>query len=178
MEKAPVKLFLCGKAFNPNIPIEDQGETDLRAFLLLKLEAEVSECRVFLGEHTELINQYNQARFGSRLSEETTNLSHFEMALANYVDLVVIFPESAGSFVELGMFSAAGQIAKRLLIIADKNYEQYASFVKRGALRAAVERNAKVEWLHYSDRDAIFASVKERVNMVKEHRVIERYFQD
>ncbi|SRR6266702_4108088 len=116
-ERAHVRVFLCGKAL-PNEPLTNHLQAHLRAYLWERLERELNGCQVFLGEHTNLIKQYELASGRTVTNDgqaQSANLTHFEANLAKWAHLVVIFPESPGSFAELGMFSVAPQIGRKLL---------------------------------------------------------------
>lgn len=59
------------------------------------------------------------------------NLNEFETLIANSVDSVLIFPESPGSFAELGLFSAKPELAKKTLVASWTQY-QGSSFITLG----------------------------------------------
>jgi hypothetical protein len=64
------------------------------------------------------------------------NYLEFEVDLAQITELIVLFSESAGSFVELGAFSMISEISERLLVvIRDKHYRE-DSFIRLGPLLA------------------------------------------
>lgn len=75
---------------------------------------------------TELLRQ---------LDERGQNISRFERTIAETVDSVLIFPESPGSFAELGYFSAHESIAKKTLVAIDINH-QNNSFINLGPVHA------------------------------------------
>ncbi len=57
------------------------------------------------------------------IDERGSNISLFEKTIAETVDSVLIFPESPGSFAELGFFSAHEQIAKKMLVAIRQSTE-------------------------------------------------------
>jgi len=71
---------------------------------------------------TELLRQ---------IEERGTNISLFEKTIAETVDSVLIFPESPGSFAELGFFSGQESIAKKTLVAVKTQY-QTGSFITLG----------------------------------------------
>lgn len=75
---------------------------------------------------TELLRQ---------LDERGQNISHFEKTIAEAVDSVLIFPESPGSFAELGYFSAYDSVAKKTLVAIREEY-QSNSFINLGPVHA------------------------------------------
>lgn len=168
--RVQVKVFLCGKALATNVSIQEQVDVDLRAYLLTRLEGEIG-CEVFLGEHNRLIQTYHKAT-GYELPPDgkldTANLSLFEGVLAEYADLVVILPDSPGSFAELGMFSVAPQVCPKLLLIIKGQYKGVANFINRGPVIAATNSRAQVEYVDYADRQKVFEVVKTEVIKIRD----------
>lgn len=74
---------------------------------------------------TELLRQLEE--------RERTNLAHFEKFIAETVDSILIFPESPGSFAELGFFSAFDGIAKKTLVAVREEFQDN-SFVSLGPI--------------------------------------------
>ncbi|RZF61208.1 hypothetical protein EWE75_19160 [Sphingomonas populi] len=60
------------------------------------------------------------------------DLVKFETDLAQICELVILFSESPGSFVELGSFSAVEEIAEKLLVIIQSKYLNKNSFIAKG----------------------------------------------
>jgi hypothetical protein len=63
---------------------------------------------------------------------EAVNLSEFEQVIAQVADCVLLFPESAGSFAELGLFSGCEEICRKILVANPVKYVADESFVNRG----------------------------------------------
>ena len=64
----------------------------------------------------------------------TPNLAKFEDAIAHIVDSLLIFPESPGSFAELGFFSANDEMCKKILVAVLAEH-QGNSFIMLGPIR-------------------------------------------
>lgn len=75
---------------------------------------------------TELLRQ---------IDERGQNISIFEKTIAETVDSILIFPESPGSFAELGYFSAHDAIARKTLV-AVRTQHQANSFITLGPIHA------------------------------------------
>lgn len=60
-------------------------------------------------------------------------LGNFEHLIAACVDSILIFPESPGSFAELGFFAATPDVLKKSLIVNQENY-QGNSFINLGLM--------------------------------------------
>lgn len=168
--KIEVKVFLCGKALLPTVSLQEQADEDLRAYLLIRLEQEVG-CKVFLGEHNQLIRTYHKA-VGYALPADgnlnSANLTLFEASLADYVDLIVIFQDSPGSFAELGMFSVASSVCPKLLLIIKSKYEGVANFINRGPVVAAKNNRAQVQYVDYNNRGKIYEVVQSEIFRIRE----------
>lgn len=62
------------------------------------------------------------------------DLAAFENDLAHIASLLVIFLESAGSIVELGLFSANEVLRNKLLVVVNQKHHNNDSFIKLGPL--------------------------------------------
>ncbi|ELL4669152.1 retron St85 family effector protein [Vibrio fluvialis] len=63
------------------------------------------------------------------------SLLELENILANSVDAIVLFPESPGSFAELGAFSSNPNLVNKLICISNKRFEHKRSFINYGPNR-------------------------------------------
>jgi len=127
-------------------------------FLQDKLQSEVKNCRVKLGEHRSLIERYRIAA-----GNVAFNLADHEFTMARTIDLIVIFPCSPGSFAELGMFSREESIAAKMAIFLDARFGDSKGYILEGPVAAAKLRQSKVYVQDYSDRDAILKEVMDLV---------------
>lgn len=72
-----------------------------------------------------------------------SDLLSFESDVAQIVGLIVLFVESAGSFAELGAFSALETIAPSLLAVMLDHYYQQSSFIKNGPIKYLEDRHGE-----------------------------------
>ncbi len=63
------------------------------------------------------------------------NLIDFELDLAKICKLIVLFVESPGSLVELGVFSAKYDIAKKLIVFIQDKFNNKDSFIEHGPVQ-------------------------------------------
>lgn len=164
-----IKVFLCGRALRSDISVAEQSNTDLRAHLLKRLEDEVN-CSVFLGEHSALIEAYHRASGHpvADKAEHSANLSLFEATLGDFVDLVVIFPDSPGSFAELGMFAVSPPMCTKLLVVIKSEYKGANSFIMRGPIIAAENNRAKIAYLDYGGWNLIYETVHAEIIRIRQ----------
>jgi hypothetical protein len=156
-----LSVFLCGKGLSS----KPSSRRDIRTYLQSMLETEIQSCRVKLGEHKILIQTY-----GSVAGKTALNLADHELALASKIDLLVIFPSSAGSLAELGMFCLEETIAQKMAIFLSSKYRKSKSFVVHGPVAAAKRRNSKVFYVDYSDRIKIWKEVKSLVLAIRANK--------
>ncbi|WP_267396777.1 MULTISPECIES: retron St85 family effector protein [unclassified Sphingomonas] len=62
------------------------------------------------------------------------DLVKFETDLAQVCELVILFSESPGSFVELGSFAAVEEISEKLLVIIQSKFLGKSSFISKGPI--------------------------------------------
>ena len=67
---------------------------------------------------------------------ETVNLSEFEQMIGTISDCVLVFPESEGSFAELGLFSHVKDINKKILVANAITYQSKESFINLGPIKS------------------------------------------
>ncbi|WP_150110483.1 retron St85 family effector protein [Granulicella mallensis] len=172
-----VNVFLCGKAFDSTLSASDLVKRDIRAYLNERLTATNKNCRVFFGEHTDLINQYAKAMGNiTGIPLKNTNLALFEMQLAHFVDLIVIFPSSAGSFAELGMFVAKESLGKKLFLIQEPTHRTAKSFVAKGPVDFVVKRSGTVLYLDYTDMESVYKAVQAKITALHEVKLSDELF--
>ena len=63
------------------------------------------------------------------------SLLSLENILADSVDAIVLFPESPGSFSELGAFASNERLTNKLICIGQKKYAKAKSFINYGPVR-------------------------------------------
>ena len=60
------------------------------------------------------------------------DLSKFESLISDLSHVIILFPESAGSYAEAGLFSAYSHIRKKTLMVIDEKYQYSDSFISLG----------------------------------------------
>jgi hypothetical protein len=98
------------------------------------------------------------------------NLSKFERLVAQISDCVLIFPESAGSFAEIGCFSTLSTVRKKVLVANDLSHQAADSFTNLGPIDT-INRNSFLRpAIHISTTDPHidFFPVKERLSRLRD----------
>lgn len=68
-------------------------------------------------------------------SSNSADLLSLENLLADSVDAVVVIPESAGSFAELGAFANNEKLRRKMLCVVNVNFKGKKSFINQGPIR-------------------------------------------
>ena len=89
------------------------------------------------------------------------SLLDLENILADSVDAIVLFPESPGSFAEIGAFSNNEKLVKKLIVLSNKKYKSDKSFLNYGPYRLIKRSNTgKVNHINYSHLSDPVESIK------------------
>lgn len=116
-------VLLCGGEVGS---IRDISPKSLRdAFIRAGGVAALKDCDFLQVE--EIVEFYEK-------SSPYENLVPFESDLAKVCELVLLFPESPGSFTELGTFTGVSAIAENLLVVIQSRYLTESSFIAKGPL--------------------------------------------
>jgi hypothetical protein len=107
------------------------------------------------------------------------NLLKLENILANSVDAIVLFPESPGSFAELGAFSNNENLAKKMIVVVNKKFKNDKSFINYGPNRLVkASKTGKVAYISYehlsddNEKYKIYRKINDFVvNIRKKHPV-------
>ena len=118
--------FVCGSAGDTN---PETGDRSLRATFIDHVAQRDNSKIVCVRAETAAMELLRQ------IDERGKNISVFEKTIAETVDSVLIFPESPGSFAELGYFSAHDAIARKTLV-AVRAEHQVNSFITLGPIHA------------------------------------------
>jgi hypothetical protein len=126
------QLFFSDKAYilpDSNIVFVCGGPTSdgnsMRNRFLSYAMAELPHLRMFLAEDAE-------KDYVTHDDPEFHNVAEFEELIGAVSECVIIFPESAGSFAELGYFSKSPELRKKILIAHRLDLQSEDSFILRG----------------------------------------------
>ena len=105
--------------------------------------------------------------FDALVSEDDTehhNLTVIEELIGQIADAIVLFPESPGSYAELGYFSKTPELAKKSLVISDYKFQGQDSFISLGPIHLinAVSIYSPSIQLVYNEK-ADFTHIKQRL---------------
>lgn len=106
-------------------------------------------------EHDEFISNHRNMVGANR------NLCIPEINAARFVDAIIIIPDSPGSFIELGMLSICPQFHQKVKILFNRKHEGDGSFVNEGPKLAFEENSAKISYVNYRGKKAIWDEVEQ-----------------
>lgn len=122
-----ISVFLCGKAIS--------DKTSLRFRI-----ADILQNKIWYSGNFDLI--YPEDIFEELLySSTSSDLLSLENLLAESVDAVVVIPESAGSFAELGAFANNENLRVKMLCVLDVKYKKDKSFINQGPVKLVKRTN-------------------------------------
>ena len=88
------------------------------------------------------------------------------------IDAIVIIPDSAGSFVELGMLAIADEAHLKTLVLFNESYRSRmnSSFVGLGA-KAALDNKARTRLINYNNKNIAFTEVSNFLEYIRGEKV-------
>jgi hypothetical protein len=154
-------IFLCGG------PVQKSGMGNMRSQFLVWSQLHLPNIVCLLAEiafrHTTLYDP-----------PEYVNLSEFETVVGKIADCILIFPESEGSFAELGLFSNVSEIRNKVLVANAITYQAKESFINRGPI-STINRESYLSpsvQISKRGRSFDFTPIQERLErmMARSHR--------
>ena len=124
-------VFLCGG--------DGKQEHHLRHKFYKYFEKEKKDSHITLINVEDVYDSFHIDSDGSRI-----NLVHFEEDLGLLSDLILVFPESAGSYAETGLFSSKEELFKKTLIVNNRSYNESESFILNGPIKH-IRKNTSFE---------------------------------
>jgi hypothetical protein len=148
-------VFVCGGEVS-------HAANSLRAHFLKWAESELTDIIPLLAEQAYRESYSDQ-------SPEFINLGKFEQLIAGVCDCVLIFPESVGSYAELGLFSAFAPLKKKVLVANEVEYHTKDSFLNLGPVQNIDASSLFRSTIPISRvrLDEGFSAVKERLARLK-----------
>ena len=155
-------MFLAGPFIKP----ESEGESKssaaskLRYELFHRLKSEGFV--VSLGTYPDLVASFEAGKGGYHNSAEA-ELSHAK----DEASLVVMIPDSPGSFAEIGAFSLKEEICRKMIILADVTRDKNFGYLNTGPVACAEAFGSSVERVDYKDVEGCAKIVSVFSNRVK-----------
>jgi len=161
-----IRILVLG----PNLDGDEPG-SELRKHIIEKCND---------AQFTVVLTEYSQMQeLFEKLMGPVYDLCKMEFWLANakdkntghnIIDGIVILPNSAGSFIELGMFVITEEIHSKMLVLFNKSHEETItdSFVGKGAKMAFDNgRRAITKLIDYQDIDSTWSEVSDFLEWIR-----------
>lgn len=159
--KSKVSIFLCGA---------DKNDSSTARYQAAKL---------FEG-HPKYEILYPEDLFDDLLAGQGKySLLEMENTLANSVEVILILPESPGSYAELGAFANNQNLAKKIICLSQEKFKLKKSFLNYGPYRLIKKsKTGKVFHINYDHlkngfaKQKIYRNITDRITKIrKEHPV-------
>lgn len=154
-DSTPISVMVMGPGKGNT---ESPDAANLRGFIVRRCW-EIGATIPNKPEHQSLVEIAKQER------GEWTDLCSYEIDLANESDLIVLIPASAGSLVELGLFSLEIDIPTKMIVLFDKKHRRKKSFVMNGPRQALENRRAIIKFVDYVDRQSTWQFLQEQIEL-------------
>jgi hypothetical protein len=162
-ERIPKEQILVF-VFGPDITRKTSG-ANLRRYIIKKCREHYA---VVLAEHQDIISIYEK-KFGASI-----DYCNMENDIArNVVHGIIIIPDSAGSLIELGMFSLNDDIHEKILVLFNQKFapDLPNNFVGMGAKAAYDNGKARTLVADFKDKDLIWNEVSSFLEKLKGKRM-------
>jgi hypothetical protein len=159
--ETPLTVFVCGPAvFTSSGTKSRRRGARIRDFVSKKIAERGAS--VFWGEHRRLRNAGRGIIL--RSFTDADREVHFAEKSA---DLILIFPDSAGSVAELGGFSLHEHIAPKMLVVFDASRRLGKGYVVKAVARAAKSRKAQIEFKDYTQKADVWLIVEQVLTKIQ-----------
>ena len=142
LDRARIAVFVCG---GPTKIVNGQPCSWRAAFLDWVARQAETKLDVVLAEKAYDAAIQNQNGF--------LNIGDFEEILADLSDCILLFPESAGSHAEAGVFATSDKIHNKVLVANEVRNHNSSSFLSRGPLHSFGSRSRFSQAVILEDQD-------------------------
>lgn len=161
-------VFLAGPFIEP----DDEAKSNYSpaAILRYRLFHRLKDAgfEVSLGEYKELIDSY-KGELGVHHNAAVAELDHAQQSAA----LVIMIPDSPGSFAEIGAFSMKGDICEKMIILSDINHQTSKGYLITGPVACAKSLGSEVHYIDFNNVAACFDAVQAFSVKVKSKMILQ-----
>jgi len=106
-------------------------------------------------------------------SSRSKDLLSLENLLADSVDVIMIIPESPGSFAELGAFANNEKLRAKIVCLIDEKYKKNKSFINQGPLKLIKKANKNgVVFINPKDLSNQIDEIKHAINFTRKNSAV------
>lgn len=154
VEEAGCTVFLGGPYIDP----DNEGKSTYKPSANLRYQLFHRLCKrnwtISLGEYRELIEAHGGV-LGPHNNSAAAELKH----ATDVADAVIMIVDSPGSFAEIGAFSMVEPICGKMLVLSSTEHSASKGYVATGPILMSNAFGATIEYLDFSDIDAVEAVV-------------------
>ncbi|MEI6572709.1 MAG: hypothetical protein WCO61_04095 [Alphaproteobacteria bacterium] len=164
-------IFIAGPYIEPDAskePTETSAKLRFHLFQLLKDDG----YDVTLGEYRELIDSYKEY-FGEYHNATAAELDH----AANSASIVIMIPNSPGSFAEIGAFSTSEPICQKMIILFNNKYCNEINYINLGPIKGAKDFGSTVVCVDYEQIEYCLSIVKKFAVKAKQKIFLKKTYQ-
>lgn len=164
-----VQVFVAGPIIRREWTQDDwkAARASSRLRLDIKTHIEALGHSVILGEHRGV----KEMADGAIPSTPSAVVSETYLAVKR-CQCIVMIPDSPGSFCELGAWAGHKDVASKMLILADRQYENETSYVNPSVFALAMTYGAQLRWVDYNDSSTAIPQVDHFVSLYQERLFI------
>lgn len=142
-------IFVCG----------GNKDTDMRPRFKQFCEASFPDLQIFFPEFA-MRNYFDSGVY------EPFNIADFEALIGDLSHAIVLFPEAAGSFAEVGYFSLISGLASKTILALDVQYQSKDSFISLGPADKFNKQSRFNDIMQLSYDSPDFSQIIDRINRV------------
>jgi len=106
-------------------------------------------------------------------SSRSKDLLSLENLLADSVDVILMIPESPGSFAELGAFANNKKLRTKIVCLIDKKYKKNKSFINQGPIKLIKKANKQgVLFIDPNDLSNEIVEIKSAINFTRKNSAV------
>ena len=162
-------VFLAGPFIEP----EDETKSNYSPAAILRFQLfhllKGAGFEVSLGEYRELIDSY-KGELGEHHNAAVAELDHAQQGAA----LVIMIPDSPGSFAEIGAFSMKDDICEKMIILSDVNHQASTGYLNTGPVACAKSLGSEVIYIDFNSVPVCFEAVKVFSDKVKSRMLLKK----
>lgn len=163
-------VFLAGPFIEPDD--EAKSSTSDAAILRFKLYHALTNSGfiVSLGEYKELIDSF-RGELGEYHNAAIAEVAHAQQAAT----IVVMIPDSPGSFAEFGAFSMKPDICEKMIILNSLVHESSEGYINTGPVVLAKALRAELHYVDYTDHISCLSLIESFAGRIKSRNLIKHW---
>jgi hypothetical protein len=123
-------------------------------------------CRAHKPNYVIFLPEYAIKNIFSEVDDEQFDIADFERLIGELSHAIVIFPEAAGSYAEVGYFSAIGKLATKTVLSLNSAYQNSDSFISMGPAKKIGDQTIFNPIIQTDYKAPDFATIASRIERI------------